>query len=161
MFSCVWWRSLKISINVESNLKKNINNSISFSMHLMLKYKLFTTYWNREFSFTITLLYLLKITWILKNWKMNFFLLRKYLRVVPGMCLEKVWVIPISGKCCRKILSEKWKINPFFQFCSWHFQPSNRAKRLVSWPSSPLLTSNWARLKAGKYLVWFGAPAGR
>ena len=83
------------------------------------------------------------------------FFKRKYLRVVPGKCLEKVWVIPISGKCCRKIQSEKWKINPFFQFCSWHFQPSNRTKRLVSWPSSPLLTSNWARLMAGKYLVWF------
>ena len=43
-------RSQKISINLESNLKKNINNSISFSVHLMFKYKLFTTYWNREFS---------------------------------------------------------------------------------------------------------------
>ena len=72
------------------------------------------------------------------------------------MCLEKVWVIPISGKCCRKILSEKWKINPFFQFCSWHFQPSNRTKRLVSWPSSPHIKLNLA--EGGKYLVWFGSP---
>ena len=72
------------------------------------------------------------------------------------MCLEKVWVIPISGKCCRKILSEKWKINPFFQFCSWHFQPSNRTKRLVSWPSSPHIQLNLA--EGGKYLVWFGSP---
>ena len=70
------------------------------------------------------------------------------------MCLEKVWVIPISSKCCRKILSEKWKINPFFQFCSWHIQPSKRTKRLVSWPFSPHIKLNLA--EGGKYLVWFG-----
>ena len=46
------------------------------------------------------------------------------------MCLEKVWVIPISSKCCRKILSEKWKINPFFQFCSWHF-PTFQANKKI------------------------------
>ena len=94
---------------------------------------------------------------VLKDWKIWIIEVFFYENIsqLCRMCLEKVWVIPISGKCCRKILSEKWKINPFFQFCSWHFQPSNRTKRLVSWPSSPLLTSNWTWPKVGN--IWWAS----
>ena len=93
-------------------------------------------------------------------------------------------LIPISVNCCRKIRREKWKINPFFQFCSWHFpafqqnkkigqlKGEDRNRKKSNFPNLPppfgstiklyKLWQNiqnvklfWGHPEGGKYLVWF------